>query len=95
MNYMRAEEGINIDIYHFRERGRQYCVTEGSEHYKGRGMEPAEYAIANGKFEDWATINIIKYVERFKDTRNPDDLKKVVEYAHILCGIELEKGGIA
>jgi hypothetical protein len=34
---------------------------------------------------------MIKYATRFKQTRNLDDLKKVSDYAHLLCGLELSK----
>lgn len=86
-------EGKILDINYYRTAGQVYCKTEGSQHYKNRGIEPIEYAIANNRFEDFAITNIIKYAERFKDTRSPDDLKKVADYAHILCGVELVERG--
>ena len=90
---MANAKGINISVYYYRELGRQHTVTEGSDHYKREGIEPIEYAIANGRIEDFAIVNINKYAERFTVTRNPDDLKKVVDYANILCGVELDKEG--
>ena len=86
---MGTEQDVNV--YYLRALGRDYTVTEGSEHYKGGGIEPVEFAMANGRFEDFAIVNITKYAERFSRTRNTDDLKKVVDYANILCGIELDK----
>lgn len=78
-------------IYAIRELGRDYCQTEGSTHYKTSVIEPAEYAMANDTFEDWAITNVVKYITRFKITRNKDDLKKVADFAHLLCGIEIKK----
>lgn len=81
-----------ISVYQARETGRQFCLTEGSDHYKGK-IEPIDYMISNGIFENFAIGNIIKYATRFKKTRNLDDLKKVADYAHILSGLEiLQKG---
>lgn len=80
-----------IDVYELRQVGREYCQTEGSEHYKSRTIEPIDYLYANNLLEDFAIGNIIKYATRFKHTRNPADLKKVSDYAHILCGTELIK----
>lgn len=89
---MREEKDTIIDLDYYRNLGIEYCKTEGSDHYKKRNIEPLEYAIANDRHEDFAITNIIKYAERFKDTRNCDDLKKVADYAHILCGVEINKG---
>lgn len=85
------QERVFRSVYYYREKGREHCKTEGSDHYKRDGIEPIEYAIANNRFEDFAITNIIKYAERFRDTRNTNDLKKVADYAHILCGVELKK----
>lgn len=90
---MKEKQEYNkvLSVYYYRELGRQYTVTEGSDHYKREGIEPIEFSIANGRIEDFAVTNITKYAERFTKTRNPEDLKKVVDYANILCGIELDK----
>ena len=79
-------------IYEFRRAGREFCCdTEGSTHYKSNetNIEPAEYAIQNGTHEDFFSNSIIKYITRFKITRNLNDLKKVSDYAHLLCGVEI------
>lgn len=81
-----------MNVYEARHAGREYCCsTEGSDHYKEGGLEPLDLMIAKGLAEDFCIGNISKYAFRFKKTRNPDDLKKVSDYAHILCGIELNK----
>ena len=79
-------------IYEVRKLGRDYCQTEGSKHYKNaNSIEPIDLIISKGLIEDFCLANIIKYASRFKKTRNLEDLKKVSDYAHILCGVELDK----
>lgn len=34
--------------------------------------------------------NIIKYAKRFKKTRNLNDLVKISDYAHLMCGLEID-----
>ena len=81
-------------VYKAREAGRNYCCnTEGSAHYKEGGIEPFDLLIAKGVAEDFAIGNMVKYAIRFKQTRNLDDLKKVSDYAHLLCGVEILKDG--
>ena len=80
-----------MNVYEARHAGREYCNTEGSEHYKEGGIEPLDLMIAKGIVEDFCIGNMSKYAFRFKKTRNLDDLKKVSDYAHILCGVELLK----
>ena len=41
-----------------------------------KNIEPAEYAIQNDFAEDWIITNIVKYITRFKKTRDINDLKK-------------------
>lgn len=80
-------------IYDIRSAGVEYCKTDGTYHYKGgkTEIEPIELFIQNGIFEDWAISNIIKYALRFKKGGELNDLKKIADYAHILCGVELMK----
>ena len=81
-----------MNVYEARHAGREYCCkTEGSDHYKEGGVEPLDLMIAKGLAEDFCIGNMSKYAFRFKKTRNLEDLKKVSDYAHILCGIELLK----
>ena len=78
-----------MNVYQARKQGREYCQTEGSEHYKDGGLEPLDLLIAKGLIEDFCIGNMVKYAVRFKKTRNKDDLKKVADYTHILCGVEV------
>jgi len=81
-----------MSVYELREAGKQYCATEGSEHYKaGDKVEPLDLIIAKGFIEDFCLANIIKYAARFKKTQNLEDLKKITDYSHILCGSKLKK----
>lgn len=79
-------------VYEVRAIGRDYCQTEGSDHYKGKDIiEPIELMISQDMSEHFCLGSIIKYATRFKRTRNLGDLKKVSDYAHILTGVELIK----
>ena len=75
----------------YRHTGRGYCNTSGSAHYKTETTEPLDLIIALGLQDGFCLGSIIKYASRFKNTRNLDDLKKVSDYAHILCGVELAR----
>jgi len=79
-----------MNIYDIHKAGREYCQTEGSEHYKVVDkLEPIDLIIAKGFAEDFCLANIIKYASRFKATQNLNDLKKASDYSHILCGVKL------
>jgi hypothetical protein len=79
-----------MTVYDARHAGREYCCnTEGSDHYKYGGVEPLDLMISKGVVEDFCIGNIIKYACRFKVGHNLEDLKKVSDYAHILCGTYL------
>jgi len=80
-----------MNIYEIRKAGREYCQTEGGEHYKGAGVEPIEQTIAEGNAEGFCIGSIRKYTARFKKTQNLNDLKKISDYAHILCGVKLSE----
>lgn len=78
-----------MNIYEMRRLGREYCNTEGSEHYKGGEIEPLDLTFSLGHGEAFCIGSIIKYASRYKKTRNPDDIKKISDYAQILCGANL------
>lgn len=79
-------------IYEIRKAGREYCQTEGSEHYKAVDkLEPIDLIIAKGLAEDFCLANIIKYAARFKQTQRLEDLKKASDYAQILVGVKLDE----
>jgi hypothetical protein len=74
--------------------GTEYCNTEGSTHYKNGDIEPIDLYISKDIHEDFFLGSIIKYASRFKVTRNINDLKKIADYAHLLCGVEIDKKGL-
>lgn len=81
-----------MNIYEIRQAGREYCQTEGSEHYKAVDkLEPMDLIIAKGLAEDFCLANIIKYAARFKQTQELEDLKKAADYATILVGVKLDE----
>jgi len=81
-----------MSIYDIRKAGREYCQTEGSGHYKSaNNVEPIDLIIAKGFAEDFCLANIIKYASRFKQTQNLQDLRKISDYSHILCGAKLSE----
>jgi hypothetical protein len=64
------------------------------EHYMQFCIQPIRYLknlLTMEAFEGYLVGNIIKYATRFKVTRNTKDLRKVSDYAHILCGSVLLK----
>ncbi len=81
-----------MSIYEIRQAGREFCQTEGSEHYKSVDkLEPIDLIIAKGLAEDFCLANIIKYAARFKQTQNLNDLKKASDYSQILVGVKLNE----
>lgn len=80
--------------YELRALGREYCQTEGSEHYKAKnGTEPIDLINSTGNSEGFCLGSIIKYASRFSKTQNLTDLKKISDYAHILAGVKLSEIG--
>lgn len=79
-------------IYEIRKAGREYCQTEGSEHYKSKDkVEPIELTFSVGHAEGFCIGNILKYAARFPMTQNINDLRKISDYAQILCGVMLRE----
>lgn len=60
----------------------QFKRQEGGSHYKGRGIEPLEYTLANEL--DFCQGSIVKYITRFREKNGSEDLKKVIHYAQFL-----------
>jgi len=53
--------------------------THKDKYCKG-GIETIEFIKAKFSLEDFALANVIKYVTRYKVTRNPEDLLKAGHY---------------
>ena len=78
------------NVYEARAAGREYCRTKGSDHYMlPGGTEPMDLIISLGYAEGFCLASIIKYAARYGESGNPEDLKKIADYAHILCGVQL------
>lgn len=54
-------------------------VQEGGGHYKGKGIQPLEYANANNLNPQ--KFNIVKYITRHEEKNQIEDLSKVIHYA--------------
>jgi hypothetical protein len=85
---------VENNVYGFRAKGKEFCETEGSNHYKmeDKKTESMDLIVSEHIEEGFCIGNIIKYASRFPKTQNLEDLKKIADYAHILCGIKLSKG---
>ena len=86
---MRTRVADWLSSQEVREIGTNYCQTTGSAHYKAGSVEALDLIIAKGFGEHFCLGNVIKYAARFSKTRNLEDLKKAVDYAHIVCGLEI------
>ena len=80
------------NVYEARRRGEEYCQTNGSDHYILPGVEPMDLIISLGYAEGFCLASIIKYAARYGESGNPEDLKKIADYAHILCGVQMAEG---
>lgn len=88
----RAIKAGPPNVYEARRRGKEYCQTEGSDHYILPGVEAMDLIISLGYAEGFCLASIIKYAARYGESGNPEDLKKIADYAHILCGVQLGEG---
>lgn len=80
------------NVYRARAAGREHCKTQGSDHYIQPGLEAMDLIIACGYAEGFCLGAIIKYAVRYGETGNLNELKKIADMAHILCGVELADG---
>jgi len=79
-------------IDELRAAGRVHCQTAGSAHYRASGkVQVIDLIIADGNAEGFCIGSIQKYAGRFKETQNLADLKKICDYAQILCGVKLHE----
>jgi len=69
-----------------------YIATTYSKHYSMNKIQSTEFIFDSGHGDGFCLGNIIKYAQRFgkKDGRNTDDLLKILHYAIILLGVEIE-----
>jgi hypothetical protein len=65
----------------------------GGTHYKSMAIQPSAFIRANGI--GWYEGNIIKYVCRYRQKGETEDIKKVIHYAQlILEEYENDKGSV-
>lgn len=74
-------------VYEARSAGRNFCQTEGSDHYRRSGPEPMDLIIAAGYAEGFCLGSAIKYIDRYYRTRDKEDLKKAADMVQIYCGV--------
>lgn len=58
----------------------------GGEHYKGKAIQPIEYAHANNL--SFFQGNVVKYVTRYKDKKGAEDIEKAVHYLQMILEFE-------
>lgn len=58
----------------------------GGEHYKGKAIQPVEYAHANNL--SFFQGNVVKYVTRYKDKKGAEDIEKAVHYLQMILEFE-------
>lgn len=84
-----------IDVYTARKTGRKYCNdTEGSKHYVQPGVEAMDLIISLGYHKGYCLGSAIKYLSRFKRTKQLGDLRKASDMIHIYVGAELKRRGV-
>lgn len=77
-------------VYDYRAAGREFCNnTEGSQHYKGGTVEPLDLIFSKGHGAGFCLGSIEKYAGRFPETNDLNDLRKISDYAQLLCGFIL------
>lgn len=65
----------------------------GGDHYKGKSIQPVEYAHANGMGHIEGSV--IKYVSRYKEKGGKEDLLKAIHYLELLIALEyVEREGM-
>lgn len=84
-----VEPQVDLTVYEARRRGRDFCQTDGAEHYQQDIIEPTDYIIAQGWANGFCKGNVTKYLARHDHTGNMEDLRKAADYLHILCGVML------
>ncbi|CAI3971380.1 nucleotide kinase [Variovorax phage VAC_51] len=64
-------------------------VQVGGGHYKSKGIQPVEYAHANGL--DFFQGSVVKYITRFRDKGGKQDLEKAKHFIEMLIAMEYKE----
>lgn len=65
-------------------------TQHGGTHYKGRGIQPVQYAHTNKL--DFFQGSVVKYVTRFRDKGGKQDLEKARHFIDLLIALEYPAG---
>tara|TARA_Y100001937_G_C7057590_1_gene302164 strand:+ start:77 stop:340 length:264 start_codon:yes stop_codon:yes gene_type:complete len=70
---------------------RNHIISTYGKHYGEGKIQSTEFIIDAGHGEGFCIGNIIKYAQRYgkKNGKNDEDLLKIIHYAIILLGSEL------
>lgn len=89
-----ADDNIGSETQHKCETDEEFderkqnpldIQIDGS-HYKNKGIQPVEYAHANGL--DFFQGNVVKYITRFREKNGKADLEKAKHYLELLIHLE-------
>lgn len=71
-----------------------YIKSTYGQHYSSNNFQATEFIIDGGHGEGFCIGNILKYAQRYgkKEGKNTDDLLKILHYAVMLLGKEVEDG---
>ena len=71
---------------------RNNIIKTYDAHYSMNNIQSTEFIFDAGHGEGFCLGNIIKYAQRYgkKNGKNTDDLLKILHYAIILLGVEIE-----
>ena len=64
-------------------------IQYGGNHYKGKGIQPWDYVIANNM--GYLEGTIIKYLTRYKDKNGVEDLQKAMHFLQKLIEVESDQ----
>ncbi len=70
---------------------RNHIISTYHAHYSQEKIQSTEFIFDSGHGEGFCIGNVIKYAQRYgkKEGKNTDDLLKLIHYAIILLGTEL------
>ncbi len=73
---------------------KNHILSTYQAHYSSGKIQSTEFIFDSGHGEGFCLGNIIKYAQRYgkKEGKNTDDLLKILHYAVMLLGKEVEDG---
>jgi hypothetical protein len=58
----------------------------GGNHYQSMKIQPIEYIVANDI--PYMPANIIKYASRYRSKNGAQDIRKIIQYCHMILEME-------